>query len=251
MNPFLTSQPWPQWNPLSLDSVPLCLLSLQFYVQTVRPQNLVEYFIKEGPTSGTSQDAAASLLSGIFKEGLGTPEKPKYVSSREKFVREFLETLVEAQFLTDRAMNPSRALVPKVRSVFSPEWQPMTFKEFKGDGGGVPFPFILLATSEQVPRLLAQTGSGLVCLRSFRILDLAPRPLLQPTGTGILTLVQPFIHVQGLLPITEPPRFPLSGQGPVVSHFNEAWETSKKRDAHGALWQVVEWTPQHPVTSGL
>ena len=114
-----------------------------------------------------------------------------------------------------------------------------------------PFSFLIFLETHQVPAFCAQTGSGLVCLRAHTIQNQSFKPWLKPLDAGILTLVQPIIHIQGLLPLSGAPTFPVQDPGPVAKVVNEAFETSKQRERSGVLWTLVDWGFQHPVFSGL
>ena len=286
-NPFYAKQEWPNWQPLSLDSVPWCLIAAQFYTQAVRAQKVVEYSIidrrtsQKNQASGTPSDStknqASAGPSGSTKNKQDFPRGAAWSwTSKEAATRALQESLLEAQLRLELELAPSRMLVPEISITHAPEWKPLALpasyavapnqkteedsdsvtqeqkpKEVVGTSSPSAFTFLILAHPHQVPIFCAQSASGLVCLRAFSVLHPGPYPHLYPVDAGILTLIRPLIHISGLLPLTGPPLFPLQLEGPVAKHVNEAFEASKQRCPSGVLWSLVDTQPQHPIATGL
>lgn len=261
-NPFYLKQEWPNWQPLSLDSVPWCLIAAQFHTQSVRAQKVVEYSIVDRRTSQKNQ--ASGTPSGSTKNKQDFPRGAAWSwTSKEAATRALQESLLEAQLRLELELAPSRMLVPEISITHAPEWKPLALpasysvnrdlkpKEDGGTSSPSAFTFVILAHPHQVPIFSAQSASGLVCLRAFSLLHPGPYPHLYPLDAGILTLIRPLIHISGLLPLTGPPLFPLQLDGPVAKLMNEAFETSKQRCPSGVLWSLVDTQPQHPIATGL
>lgn len=281
-NPFYLPQAWPNWEPLHLGSVPWALVAVDFFVQTVRPQKVVEYSVRSEappPTSQTSAPAPATptaadprLQSMPFNRS-GGGKTPDYAYlRREAVVRDTQEALMEGVIRMERELSPFRDLAPEIRTTYAPEWRPLTLPKAyipesqkpeqkkgrpqhpnhsEGSSPITPFTFLIFLQTHQIPSFCSQSGSGLVCLRACTIQSQSAKPWLKPLDAGILTLVQPIIHIQGLLPLSGPPIFPLQDPGPVSKRMNEVFEISRQRDRNGVLWSLVDWEFQHPVLSGL
>jgi len=281
-NPFYQPQAWPNWEPLHLGSVPWALVAVDFFIQSVRPQKVVEYSVRPKTPPLTSQNSASvpttptaadPRLQAMPYNRSGGGKTPDYAYlRREAVVKDTQEALLAGVIRMERELSPLRDLVPEIRTTYAPEWRPLTLPkaylpepQMPGERRGVPgqpeqsfdpslitpFTFLIFLQSHQIPNFCAQSGSGLVCLRACTIQPQSAMPWLKPLDAGILTLIQPIIHIQGLLPLTGPPIFPLQDPGPVSKRMNEAYETSRQRDRNGVLWSPVDWGFQHPVLSGL
>ncbi|HQN19611.1 MAG TPA: hypothetical protein PKV86_10740 [Syntrophobacteraceae bacterium] len=135
-NPFYAKQEWPNWQPLSLDSVPWCLIAAQFHTQTVRAQKVVEYSIVDRrtsqknqasgtPSDGTKNQASASP-SGSTNNKQDFPRGAAWSwTSKEAATRALQESLLEAQLRLELELAPSRMLVPEISITHAPEWKPL------------------------------------------------------------------------------------------------------------------------------
>lgn len=275
-NPFYETQVWPDWEPLHLGSVPWALVAVQFFVQAVRPQKVVEYSVrtpasplatpKADPAPTTLREADPRLRPPPHNRS-GGGKAPDYAYlRREAVVRDTQEALLEGVIRMEQELSPHRDLVPEIHTTYAPEWRPLALpKAYLSPKVGnsekpedsrdsfplTPFTFLIFLQSHQIPGFCSQSGSGLVCLRACTILHRSTKPWLKPLDAGILTLVQPIIQIQGLLPLDGAPIFPLQDPGPVPKLMNAAYETSRQRERSGVLWSLVEWGFQHPVFNGV
>jgi len=270
-NPFYDHQEWPNWEPLSLGSVKWCLIAAQFSVQTVREQNVVEYSLRKPnktnepliPDPPPNQNPNYQQVPLNSRNGRRAQEYA--YTKKETAILEMQEAFIEAQLRMERELLPSHLLIPEIKVTHVPEWRPLPWpKAFQAQPEGKqvsaepnktstisrPASFLIFAQPHQVPMFCSQSGSGLVCMRAFTIHQHSTKPWLEPLDAGILTLIQPLIHIHGLLPLTGPPRFPLQEPGPVAKSMNGIFEASKQRDPRGVLWTLVDWTFQHPVETG-
>ena len=270
-NPFCEKQQWPLWTALHLASVDWCLILAQFHVQSMRRQSVVEYTLKDSLLRTSSDQDTPSQEQD---PGLPSPQARRrggttaFTTSREKAMSDMQELLVSTQLQLERALAPSRRLEPEIQTTWAPDWRPLALPKAvdrpQTTGPSTqsarpslptplpePFPFLIFGHPHQVPAFLAASGMGLVLLRSFIAEPSSRGTWMKPLEDGLVSLNRPHIHCQGILPLQEPPSFPLAGFGPIVTAMNEAHETSKQRHANGVLWSLVDHHYHHPIETGL